>query len=313
MPTTQAAVNFTGLVHAIQARTNSASTGVDDLTGPDLRLAHAHYATGGALTANAFKSAQGGGMSVNIGSGTAGKDAAVVRGIATGSQLPYVVGLNATTVNVTLNAASATVTRTDELYLVVFDPQTGSGGTLAIPQLIVRTGDAGGANPGPDGGASWKNYLLIGRYTIPQNATTPTITYGSTGPDAATFYAPLLRLADADTVDGYHAYAFPRVLDIGNTLLGGTPSGTTQLLHQFGSEVVTTDAGGGFSIFFPTPFPNGLARVLLTPGDNNVSIGMITNIQANHTLARAYGLARNNVGTAIDSGTVRIEFDAIGW
>jgi len=173
MPTTLAPVDFTHEIWFVQNRTNAAAAAVDDAGGEALRKLTGVFATGGAVTPNAFKSTLNAGtMNLTIGGGIAKKDLCVVPGTSSGAPQPYIVSLDQTTVTVTLPASSASNLRRDELYLVVPDQQYPTS-TVSLPRLIVRQGDLGGALPGPD--AAWRNYQVIGQYYVGQNATAPII------------------------------------------------------------------------------------------------------------------------------------------
>jgi hypothetical protein len=99
---------------------------------------------------------------VKVGSGTAKADYYVVSGTV-GGQGNYIVRLELASQNVTITAADASQTRTDEIYLVVVD---NTYDTLAkvLPRISYRSGTLGGANPGPD--ATWKAYVLLARITV---------------------------------------------------------------------------------------------------------------------------------------------------
>jgi hypothetical protein len=79
--------------------------------------------------------------------------------------------------------------------------------------------------------------------------------------------------------------------------------------------VGTTDAGGGLTITFPQPFPNGLICVTGINGDHAATANMKPEIfaagtnltQANFTCITA------NTGAVIASGSVRIDWIAVGW
>jgi len=154
---------------ALQARTDSAGAAVDDADGEDARLALAPFTQGivGA-TALAFQVLQrgaGANMSVDVGSGTAESDTAILVGDDPG-QGTYAVRLQDATTNVLVNAAHATLSRIDEIYLVVQDHQYDASARV-LGRLAYRDGTAAASPvaPGPD--AAWDAFMKLASVTIP--------------------------------------------------------------------------------------------------------------------------------------------------
>lgn len=160
MPTTTI-IDTATAVSAITSRTNAAGDDVTDVTGEDLRLANIPY-TEGALGGDAFIVSAASGMDVTVGSGAAKSDVFVVNGEASG-QGTYVVRLDAATVTVTVPASDPAQARVDEVYLIVSDAPYDAG-SVSLPRIGYRKGDAGGGNPGPD--TSWKASALLARIAV---------------------------------------------------------------------------------------------------------------------------------------------------
>lgn len=162
MPTTTI-VDSTMKVAAVQDRTDAAGTPVTDVDGEELRL-FADMFGPGVLKAGDFEVTPGAGLSVDVGSGVAKEDVAVVPGTVAG-QGNYLARLDVGTANIPLSAADLSNPRLDEIYIVVADDNYDSGG-LTLPRLGYRKGDpaASPAAPGPDG--SWDAYLLLATVTV---------------------------------------------------------------------------------------------------------------------------------------------------
>lgn len=147
------------------ARTDSTGAAVTDTTAEEARLLAAIFSASGYITpTTAFQvTAQASpNMTVKIGSGTSKADHYVVVGTASGQE-NYVVRLDVSSQNITISAADASQTRTDEIYLVVYDNAYDSTSRV-LPRFGYRKGDLGGANPGPD--STWKAYALLARITV---------------------------------------------------------------------------------------------------------------------------------------------------
>jgi hypothetical protein len=157
-------VDSTFSASVIGARTDNAGAAVTDTTAEEARLL-AQLLTAGYITpSTAFQvTAQASpNMTVKVGSGTTKTDYYVLSGTAAG-QGNYIVRLDVTSQNVTITAADASQTRTDEIYLVVQDNAYDTS-ARALPRIGLRTGTLGGANPGPDG--TWTAYALLARITV---------------------------------------------------------------------------------------------------------------------------------------------------
>ncbi len=163
MPTT----NYTTptmSVNVIGARTDAAGAAVTDTTAEEARFPAVGFTEGYITPSTAFKVAAqtSPDMTVKVGSGTSKADYYVISGEVAG-QGNYIARLDVTSQNVTIDAADASQTRTDEIYLVVRDnPYDAS--SRALPQFGYRKGDLGGANPGPD--AAWRASALLARIVV---------------------------------------------------------------------------------------------------------------------------------------------------
>jgi hypothetical protein len=172
MPTTTI-TESTFAANVIGARTDSAGAAATDTTAEEARLPlYALTSPGYCTPATAFQvTAQSSpNMTVKVGSGTSKADHYNVIGTVAG-QGQYIVRLDVASQNITISAADASQTRTDEIYLVVYDNVYDTS-ARSLPRFGYRKGDLGGANPGPD--AAWKAYVLLARITVAANATTIT-------------------------------------------------------------------------------------------------------------------------------------------
>lgn len=151
------------------ARTDAAGVAVMDTTVEEARLLASAFTAGYVTPATAFQvTAQTvPNMTVKVGSGTAKADHYVVAGTAAGQE-NYVVRLDSSSQNITISAADVSQTRTDEIYLVVYDNAYDTT-ARALPRFGYRKGDLGGANPGAD--AAWKAYVLLARITVAAGTT----------------------------------------------------------------------------------------------------------------------------------------------
>jgi hypothetical protein len=165
-------VDSTFSASVIGARTDNAGGAVTDTTAEEMRVLASLLNPGYITPAAAFQvTAQTSpNMTVRVGSLTTKTDYYVLAGTAAG-QGNYIVRLDVASQNVTITAADASQTRTDEIYLVVQDNAYDSSGR-ALPRLGYRKGDLGGANPGPD--ATWTAYALLARITVAATVTTIT-------------------------------------------------------------------------------------------------------------------------------------------
>lgn len=152
---------------AIQARTDSAGTAVDDISAEEDRLIHAVLTEGLVTPAAGWNLAPISNMDLALGSGQAKTDVYCVAGDAAG-QLPYLVRLEATSVTITVPAADPSQQRIDEVWLVVQDNNYDAS-SRGLPRIGYRTGDPGGSGPGAD--AAWTAAALLWRITVPAGAT----------------------------------------------------------------------------------------------------------------------------------------------
>ncbi len=165
-------VDSTFSASILGARTDNAGAAVTDTTAEEARLLSQLLTSGYITPAAAFQvTAQTSpNMTVRVGSLTTKADYYVLSGTAAG-QGNYVVRLDVASQNVTITAADASQTRTDEIYLVVQDNAYDSSSRV-LPRIGYRKGDLGGANPGPD--AAWTAYALLARVTVAATVTTIT-------------------------------------------------------------------------------------------------------------------------------------------
>jgi hypothetical protein len=155
---------------ALQARTNTSGTAVDDAGGEDARVLLEAY-TAGVLQPTAFQVLQNSptGMSVRVGSNTAKNDVAILQGTTSGQGKYAVRNEDAVTV-VNITAADASNPRIDEIYTVVQDHAYDSSSRV-LPRIGYRRGDAAGSPsaPGPD--AAWRAHLLVATVNVAASAT----------------------------------------------------------------------------------------------------------------------------------------------
>lgn len=147
---------------AFQTRTDETGTDVIDVDGPELRLPWSMY-TPGVRGSNDYQVTASGGMLVNVGSGVAFTDLAVV---AAGTS-HYGVRLEVASQSFTVPAADLSNPRTDQVYLVIEN----SPGTMVKARLAYRQGDpaASPSAPGVDG--SWEGSLLLATISVGTGVT----------------------------------------------------------------------------------------------------------------------------------------------
>lgn len=159
-------------VYGVQARTDAAGAAVVDVNGEELRLV-AQMLTAGIFQANDYKVAPGAGLSVDVGSGSAKSDLAVVDGVVAG-QGKYLVRLDVGTVNVPLNAADLTNPRIDAIYLTVADNQYNSGG-ISRPFIAYLNGTPAASPVAPAAPGPNIAFLKLAEVLVPAGATSVTV------------------------------------------------------------------------------------------------------------------------------------------
>jgi len=169
MPTTTI-TESTFAAAILGARTDSAGVAATDMTAEEARLIFSILTGSGYLSpSNSFVVAAQASpnMTVKVGSGTAKADHYVVAGTVAGQE-NYIVRLDVASQNITISAADASQTRTDEIYLVVYDNAYDTTSRV-LPRFGYRKGDLGGANPGAD--STWKASVLLARITVAAGVT----------------------------------------------------------------------------------------------------------------------------------------------
>lgn len=224
MPTTSY-VSPTVSAAVLGARTDSGGGPVSDYTAEEARLLATILTEGYLKPANAFVVAAQAvpNMTVKVGSGAAKADHYVVAGENAG-QGNYVVRLDVTSENVTIDPADSSQARTDEIYLVVRDNAYDISARV-LPQLGYRKGDLGGANPGPD--AAWKASVLLARVAVAAAATTVTSGNITDLRSAAALLSGLAGVGDHGLLTGladedHPAYLAKSLVDAKGDLLVGT-------------------------------------------------------------------------------------------
>jgi hypothetical protein len=237
VPTTSY-TNSTFSVNVVGSRTDSAGVSVSDFSAEEARFPAEILTEGYLKPATAFKVQPQAvpNMSVKVGSATAKADFYVVAGDVQG-QGNYIVRLDVTSQNVTIDASDASQARTDEIYLVVRD-NAYDVSSRVLPQIGYRKGDLGGANPGPD--TQWEAWVLLARVAVGAAATTITsanitdvrIASALQGGLATTDHGTLSGLADDDHTQ-YHndtrgdaRYIRPTIVDAKGDLIAGTAADT---------------------------------------------------------------------------------------
>jgi microcystin-dependent protein len=248
-------VDFAHSVAGIANRTDAAGVAVPDISAEELRLALPGYSEG-AAGSDAFLVQTGSGMGLTVGSGAARADRFVVAGEVAG-QADYTVRLDSAPVAVTVPAADAAQSRTDEIYLVVADAAYDAG-TVSLPRLGYRRGDPGGGAPGPD--AAWKASALLAPVTVPAGATS--IAAGNVTDARAFAHAPsafptgmLMPFAGTTAPDGWllcqgqavSRTAHRRLFRTIGTAFGAGDGSTTFLLPDL-RDRFPVGAGGAYAL-----------------------------------------------------------------
>jgi hypothetical protein len=196
-------VDTTMGVRAIGTRTDSAGSGITDISAEEDRFANIFVAEGYISPVNAFAVAADTSWNLDVGSGTTKTDYYVIEGQGVG-QGNYVIRLDEAGEVVTVDASDVSNPRIDEVYLVVMDNAYDASG-LVLPRLAVREGDTGPSPtpPGPD--PSWLAYAVLAEILIPAGSA-----------DITEATVTDLRIqsqsnVDAPTLEGNAAAAFSTV------------------------------------------------------------------------------------------------------
>ena len=153
------------------ARTDDSGTNVDDMSAEEGRLLLKFFSEGIVDPVDAFlvTSKTIPEMSVNVGSGAAKTDAALIVGVQSGQE-KYMVRLDDTTANLGITVADPVNPRCDEVYVVVYDNAYDSSGTV-YPDLEVRAGTPGNSPVGPGPDPAWDAYLFLADITVGSSVT----------------------------------------------------------------------------------------------------------------------------------------------
>lgn len=153
---------------AIGNRTDSSGTAAVDLTAEEDRFDNLDIGEGFITPADSFLVAAATVWNVDIGSGTSDTDLYIVEGELPG-QGNYIVRLDQAGASITLTAADGSNPRKDEIWLLVADIDY-DGGSVSLPRLALRTGDAAASPvaPGPD--AAWDSAVLLATIDLPTAA-----------------------------------------------------------------------------------------------------------------------------------------------
>lgn len=154
-------------VRALGDRTDSSGTSVLDFTAREDALPHEVLAEGIVKPDGGFEvSADGSGMHVTVGSGSAYRDLAVV--VSTEDQQPpYIVQLREDSVQVDFDASGSS-DRVDSVFLVVEDDTWDSSGRR-LPRLAYLVGTEGAGAPDPD--PAWHAWLRLADVDVAAGAS----------------------------------------------------------------------------------------------------------------------------------------------
>ncbi len=84
-------------------------------------------------------------------------------------------------------------------------------------------------------------------------------------------------------------------------------------LKIVGTSVVTTNGSAVATVVFPTSFPNGVVAVTACPGDTNLNLSQVIVIGPTITTTGFQVKCNDNLGVGINSGVVRINWEATGF
>lgn len=266
-------------VREIGGRTDSAGTAVDDLPLEQDALINAiltqGYLTDGAFEVSADSPAS---MDVTVGSGAAKADIYVVETDETGRH-PYLVRLDDASITVTLDAADASNPRIDEIWLVVRDPAlSGDAGSLALPRIAYRKGDAGTSPSAPGADSAWAASVKLATVTVGAGVTS--ITAGNITDNRSE--ALLATGLPVGAIQMYAASSAPN----GWLSCDGSEVSRTTYARLFAAVGTTFGAGDGSTTFnlpdLDGRFPVGAG----TLGSDTYTVGG-TGGEAKHTLTSA--------------------------
>jgi hypothetical protein len=102
----------------------------------------------------------------------------------------------------------------------------------------------------------------------------------------------------------------------GSGLLANLQGGTARAFIQTGSQTITPDSNGYFSITLPVAYPNGLLSAWAISGDNNVSSGsslLFSLGSASPTTSQLNFRVWSTSANAPATTLLRIDWAAIGW
>lgn len=238
-----------------------------------------------------------------------------------------------------LNAADATNTRIDIVYIQINDSSSGdASGALSAPVLYA----AGVPSATPAAPALPPRSFLVGTITVPKvNGGAPTVVTnpaifvaaGGILPVAdgteqagltkysglATSRAGILEVTDGTTWNRAGAKVIPSAASLVGASQAATAftTGTLMPIIQGGSTVVTTDASGYFSLNYPAAFPNGVLGVIFSNGDSAAGgrdlIVSAAGAPFTQSVTVGYGGAVDKTGAAKASVSIRINWIAMGW
>ncbi|WP_138945238.1 hypothetical protein [Plantibacter sp. M259] len=97
-----------------------------------------------------------------------------------------------------------------------------------------------------------------------------------------------------------------------NGLMAGSGSPRAAFM-QTGYQVVTTSGSGGFTLPFPTPFPNGVLAMSVVNGDPDATPGYSVGVIVGSVSASQFGIRVRNAAGAAFAGSYRLIWTAWGW
>jgi len=100
------------------------------------------------------------------------------------------------------------------------------------------------------------------------------------------------------------------------TIVGGVVApASTQMLWQSATTVQVTNGSGETTIAFPTAFPNGVASVLVSNGEDFAALGSVGFAVVNSQVTTSGFVVRARVGGGglVPNQVLRFNWIAIGW